>query len=182
MNIRYAIIEMMICLCFVFCTGCQTTEKIHVEFTTEEWSTQYATEENDSAERAVICVDVCGEVLSPGVYVLAEGSRVCDAIEAAGGLTADAARESVNMARIIADGEQIIVIAKTQAGITDSKVNINTATIEELCALPGLGEEKAEAIISYRKSHGYFRTIEDLMKVTGIKEGLFQKIKDKIRV
>ncbi len=128
-----------------------------------------------------IYVDVCGAVNVPGVYELSENARVCDAIEAAGGLTEDAAREAVNMARTLSDGEQIFVASKAESSLSD-KLNINTATLEELCSLPGLGEAKAQAIIDYRLQHGSFQNLEDLMKVPGIKEGLYQKIREMIRI
>lgn len=146
-------------------------------------------------------VYVCGEVHSPGVYELKSGSRVFEAIEMAGGVTEDAAYEAINQARTVEDGEQIYVPSREEAkeyaagtqspgvGVTGSKgtdtkgkININTAGKEELMTLTGIGEAKAESILSYREEHGSFGDIEELMQIEGIKEGVFNKIKDDITI
>ena len=140
----------------------------------------------------MIYVDVCGEVLQPGVYCLVENARVCDAILAAGGFTELAAKEFVNQARVLSDGEQINIPSLldeqekdlTAGGeeVSDGLVNINTAEESELMTLPGIGKAKAADIISYRTEHGNFQKKEDLMQVPGIKEGLYQRLKDKIKI
>lgn len=153
-----------------------------------------------SGEAAVCIVHVCGAVQSPGVYTLAEGSRIYEAVAAAGGLLPEADGAYLNQASCITDGEQIYVPTQQEvleqsvtlvrngqstAGgteVQDTKVNLNTATKEQLCTLPGIGESKAESIISYREAHGAYGQIEDIMKVEGIKDGLFQKIRDRITV
>lgn len=166
-------------------------------------------------------VHICGEVVSPGVYELEAGSRIFQAVEAAGGFTENAAAEYLNMAELVGDGMKIVVpdirvldeasVCGTAAGgaaavgITDGgsfegrslnngkpvdqgagtekqKVNINTAPKEELMTLKGIGESKAEDIIAYRESHGGFSKIEDIMKISGIKNAAFDKIKDDITV
>lgn len=144
-----------------------------------------------------ICVFVCGEVASPGVYELALDSRVYQAVEAAGGLLGTAAGDYVNQAERITDGQRIYIpsleeVAEGTAelaagggnmsGAQDSggKVNLNTAGKEELMTLTGIGEKKAEAILSYRDANGGFRSIDELMQVEGIKEGTFEKIKEDI--
>lgn len=135
-----------------------------------------------------IVVYVCGAVHNPGVISLPEGSRICDAVEAAGGLTEEAGEGTVNLAALAEDGEMIRIPTEEEAAAArqeaDSKgiVNINTADISGLCTLPGIGESRAGDIIAYRESGGGFKKIEDIMKVPGIKEGAFQKIKDKITV
>lgn len=163
--------------------------------TTEE-ETEGTQEKNKEAKdiTATVCVYICGAVANPGVYELPEGSRVIQVIEAAGGLSADADMLLVNQARIVEDGEQIRIYTKEEAlgadlqiqtdgGKTaDSKININTADIDDLMTLPGIGEAKAEAIIEYRDAQGSFQTIEDIMNIPGIKEAVFSKIKDKITV
>jgi len=134
------------------------------------------TEENTTLE-AVIFVDIKGAVKKPGVYQMKAGDRVKDALEAAGGLTAEADSQKVNLAKRLED-QMVIVVPKVgeeaeaiPAGVTsketskEGKVNINTATVEELKTLKGVGEKKAEAIIEYRKKNGSFKTKEDLMKV-----------------
>lgn len=149
----------------------------------------------------VCVVYVCGAVMSPGVYNLPEGSRIYEAIEMAGGFADEADSEYLNQAGNLQDGMKLYVPTKeqveknevpTEQGNGDSllpretaddgRVNINTATEGMLCTLPGIGTSKAKSIISYREEHGAYEQIEDIMKVTGIKEGLFQKIRDKITV
>ena len=155
-------------------------------------------------EKLQICyVHVCGAVKSPGVYELTVDSRLFEAIQMAGGLTEDAAGEALNQAERIEDGSRIYVPTqeeikagveedaafvqnaddgKTDGSTSDGKVDINTAEKAELMTLSGIGEAKADAIIRYRKEHGSFQKIEDLMEVEGIKEGVFQKVKDQIKV
>ena len=149
------------------------------------------TEENTTLE-AVIFVDIKGEVKKPGVYQMKVGDRVKDALDAAGGLTAEADSQKVNLAQRVED-QMVIVVPKVgeeaeaiPAGATskevskEGKVNINTATVEELKTLKGVGEKKAEAIIEYRKKNGSFKTKEDLMKVRGIGKKLFESFKERI--
>ncbi len=139
---------------------------------------------------AEICVYICGAVHEPGVYELPEGSRVHEALEMAGGMTEEAAAYALNLARIAVDGEQIYVPdaeeIQGQSILSGSgyekKVNINTASMEELMTLTGIGEAKAESIIRYREENGGFQSIEDLMEIGGIKEGVFEKIKDDITI
>lgn len=146
-------------------------------------------------------VHICGEVISPGVYELEDGSRVFQAVEKAGGLTENAAAEYLNMAERISDGMKIVVFSKEEAeAVKDrgvfpvsssqegqqqgqkSRINLNTATKEELMTLRGIGEAKADDILQYRESHGSFQKIEDIMKISGIKDAAFQKIKEDITV
>lgn len=189
MLMRYVII-FIIPFCMVFMLwGCGSNAA--VEFQTD--SLEYEADGADSIEsqspatasEAVIYVDVCGEVNRPGVYRLSEQSRVCDAISAAGGFTDEAATASINQARLLSDGEQLVVPSSEtaeQTELSDGLVNINTADVSELCTLPGIGEVKAADIVAYRQEHGSFQSIEELMQVPGIKEGLFQTLKDKIKI
>ena len=147
-----------------------------------------------------ITVYICGAVKHPGVYSLLNGQRVCDAVNAAGGFKKSAACSAINLAKALSDGEQVTVPTKKQASSyrkdkgngsqdkdisrPDGKqglVNINTASREELMALPGIGESKADAVIEYRLSNS-FKSIEDIKNVTGIKDGVFNQIKDQITV
>ena len=144
-------------------------------------------------------VHVCGEVVNPGIYELPAGSRIYEAVKAAGGFTENAAEESVNLASPIEDGVQIRIYSKDEAETLaagaapfdgfeasgegkEPVVNLNTATKEELMTLSGIGESRAEDIIRYREENGGFQNIEDIMKVSGIKDAAFQKIKDRITV
>lgn len=154
-------------------------------------------------EEAVLVVHICGAVNMPGVYELPAGSRIYEAVSAAGGFCEEADRDFLNQAQLIDDGSRICVPTKEEtalagkepqafiSGGADSSaegggnsgpVNINTASKEELCALSGIGSGRAESIINYRRENGKFHTIEEIMNVEGIKDGLFQKIKDKITV
>ncbi len=151
-------------------------------------------EEQEPAE--TVYVYVCGAVNAPGVYELKKDARVFEAITLAGGMTAEAAPEAVSQARTVADGEQIYVptvreVQMQGAGVEDivtgnadvsGKVNINTAGKEELMTLTGIGEAKAQSILDYREEHGQFGSIEDLMLIEGIKEGVFNKIKEDITI
>ena len=167
-----------------------------------------------------IYVDVSGAVVSPGVYCLDAGSRIFQAIEAAGGCTTEAAPVCLNQAAELSDGQKVYVptvqeaedVAAgngaggnagnlwdlgTQSSVTGQtsqgtgqvsedtgtgKVNINTADKELLTTLPGVGSSKADAILAYRQDQGGFSSIEEIMNVEGIKEGVFARIKDRISV
>lgn len=136
------------------------------------------------------CVYICGAVAEPGVYELVAGSRIVAAVEAAGGFLPEAATEAVNLAELLKDGMQIVVPTKEevqeakQAALkqSDGRVNLNTASVEELCTLNGIGESRAEAILAYRLELGTFRSIEQLKDVSGIGEGLFNQIKSNIYI
>ena len=144
------------------------------------------------SQETIIFVDIKGAVKNPGVYQMKSGDRVKDALDAAGGLTDEADSQKVNLAQRVED-QMVIVVPKVgeeateiPAGVTskeaakDGKVNINTATVEELKTLKGVGEKKAEAIIEYRKKNGSFKTKEDLMKVRGIGKKLFESFQERI--
>ena len=149
---------------------------------------------------ASIIVDVRGAVAKPGVYTLTAGSRVQDALAQAGDVLPNAETRTLNLARKVNDGEQIYVptvgdatvpppaasgksnpsnaATKTPIGI----INLNTATLEELDALPGIGPSIAQRIIDFRTQNGAFEKIEDVKKVRGIGDALFSAIKDRITV
>lgn len=145
-----------------------------------------------------IYVYVCGAVNQPGVYELPADARVFEAIEAAAGYLEGAAVEYMNQAALLTDGQQIRIptmeevqewaesaeiVATVQGQETDSGlININTASASQLMTLSGIGEAKARAIIAYRENKGSFKTIEELMNIEGIKEGVFNKLKDQITV
>lgn len=160
---------------------------------TEEASVEFAeniTDKSKDIEISTIFVYVCGEVNSPGVYELMEGSRICDAIEAAGDVTKKASIEILNLATLVKDGDKIYVPSfnekiekdNSSSKADDGKVNINIASKEELMSLPGIGSVRADAIISYRETNGSFEDITDIKKVSGIKEAAFLKIKNMISV
>lgn len=146
-------------------------------------------------------VYVCGAVEAPGVYMLNTGDRIYEAIALAGGLTEEANTSTVNQAEMVSDGQMIFVPTREEAAarivsvsemgventseqesVSDGKVNLNTATLAELMTLSGIGESKAQSILDYRNKNGAFSSVEEIMNVDGIKEGLYNRIKDSIRV
>ena len=148
----------------------------------------------------IIIIDIAGEIVSPGVYSLKEGSRIIDAIEIAGGLTEKADVRFINRAEMIFDGSKIYIPSKeestdtsigttyTTAGRTtvtigaNQLININTASSEELQKIPGVGPSTAEKIIAYRTTYGKFKTIEDLINISGIGNKTLEKMKGYITV
>ncbi len=194
-------------LCVAAITGCgrKTADFVNTntqpDTETVEMPSVAETESETDSSIPSLYVYICGAVVSPGVYELPAGSRVHDAFVMAGGFADDAAVEYWNQARPLLDGEMIYVPTIEEAadrsqeewnsagGMGDStepsqqkKININTATREELMTLPGIGESKALTILAYRKEHGRFAGIEDLMQIPGIKEAVFSKIQDYITV
>ncbi|MEQ2718039.1 helix-hairpin-helix domain-containing protein [Fusicatenibacter saccharivorans] len=157
-------------------------------------------EAQEAAPEETVQVYICGAVASPGVYTLPGGSRVVQAVEAAGGFLPDAEEKILNLARKIEDGEQITVWTREEAEnmeITETpqqntggteqasgsgKVNLNTAGKEELMTLSGIGESRADAIIAYREANGPFGSIEEIMNIEGIKGKMFEKIRGSIEV
>lgn len=140
-----------------------------------------------------ITIDVGGEVERPGVFELPTGSRVYEAIKAAGGVTANADASDINQARLLSDGEQIYIFTKSPKSSgtkTSTKVKpqgsasvlINRATAKEFEALDGIGPVLAARIIAFRKANGPFFAIDDLLKVPGIGAGTLSKFKSKLRV
>lgn len=146
--------------------------------------------EENVAEQKQIYVYVCGAVKSPGVAELPQGSRGVDALQAAGGFLETAKEDYVNLAEKLSDGqklyfptkEEVCILTEEEARLRSGLVNINTADVEALCELPGIGSARAQDIIAYREANGGFRQKEDLMKVNGIKESTFNKLCDKITV
>ena len=189
-------------LWLVVVSGCGKTEKVYLSTEKETEATERVEQsvwqdtEQEKVEQDTDCaVYVCGAVVTPGVYVLPGGSRIYEAVAAAGGMQEDAAYESLNQAEEIHDGQMIVVLTEeemksvqvqtddTQKSDTaDGRVDLNTATKTQLMTLPGIGETKADSIIAYREKNGGFSSIEDIKKIEGIKEGVFSKIKDSIAV
>jgi competence protein ComEA len=124
-----------------------------------------------------------GEVQNPGVYQLASNSRVLDAIFASGGFTKDADQASINLARLVNDGEQILVLARgtqsqSSSGGQTGLVNLNFADASQLDALPGIGPTLAQRIVDYRKANGGFTSLGDLGKVAGFGPSVLGKLTD----
>lgn len=223
-------IVILICLLCVFLNGCgETEDEIVLRYETEsdnrysdsssrlnaaDYSGFVVDNESENNEKVaedpedsqlLLVVYVCGEVNNPGIYELASGSRMFDAVDAAGGYSVNAAETYLNLAECIQDGQKIYVpsveeleensptvninnsgavgnISESSGESNKTKVNINTATESELMTVPGIGQSKAKAIIAYRSEKGNFNSTEDIMQITGIKEGLYSKVKDYICV
>lgn len=151
---------------------------------------------------ASVYVYVCGRVKRAGVYAVSGNTRIYEVINLAGGLEDDADISTVNQAEKVEDGQKIYIpsaeemrqarengefgesAVMTPGGISkdDGLVNINTADSAALQTLTGIGASRAQAIIDYRNENGSFEKIEDIMNVAGIKEGMFSKIRDRIKV
>lgn len=157
--------------------------------------------------QALLHVFVCGSVCRPDVYALPEGSRITDAVRAAGGFSEDAARDALNLAELLTDGEKIRIPSEeewraaeaaastggaenasgvpenasgTSADRSGGRIDLNSASQKELMTLPGIGESKAARIIAWREQHGPFRSTGDLMRIPGIKQATYNELKDLI--
>lgn len=154
--------------------------------------------ENDLQETGKMMIDIKGGVESPGVYEMEENSRVIDCIEKAGGFLTEAEQKTVNLAQRTEDqmviyipmkGEDLSEFEHLQTNHLGSesesgqkKVDLNKADKEQLKTLNGIGETKAENIISYRETDGFFENIEEIKNISGIGEGTYEKLKDEIQV
>lgn len=194
--VKYVFLCVSIGFTFLIFEGCgyhagESSELREAELPADKEET--SSQESDETAPGHIYVYVCGEVCAPGVYELPADSRMYEAIEAAGGMTEAASAETLNQAEKLSDGQKINVLSveeeeaqSKEAGevqeASDGRVNLNTAAKEELMTLPGIGEVKAEAIIRYREEAGGFTSIEELKEIEGIKDGVFNKVKDRIKV
>ena len=140
------------------------------------------------AAKAVV-VDVVGAVRRPGLYRLSEGARVADALARAGGATSKAQLELVNLAAPLADGEQVVVPRRgaaaptaggggAAAGVAAGPVHLNTATLEQLDSLPGVGPVTAQKILDYRQEHGAFGSVDELDGIPGIGPARLEQLRD----
>jgi competence protein ComEA len=143
-----------------------------------------------TASAKAVVVDVVGAVRRPGLYRLTEGARVADALARAGGATARAQLDLVNLAAPISDGEQIVVPRRGAAppaagapsggatGLPAGPVHLNTATLEQLDALPGVGPVTAQKILDYRQEHGAFGSVDELDAIPGIGPARLEQLRD----
>ena len=175
------------------------SENVKQEESEENASSEIKDSEYPEADDTgkTVFVYVCGAVCQPGVYELSAQSRAYEAVAMAGGLLENARSDAVNLAEVLTDGQKLqipyigedaVAEASGQTTATDSKdvtdatVNINTATVDMLMTLKGIGQTRAGDIIAYREKHGSFQNKEDIMNVDGIKQGTYDKIKDNISV
>lgn len=199
-------IVVFFCISFItFMSSCEHKEAEVIYSASDSYHSETVVDQNENEEQIneepvpleMLYIDVSGAVKQPGVYKLPVGSRIYQAIEAAGGFLPTADYRNLNRAQIMTDGQQIYVYTteelkkETPDKITeeiafvenqDQRIDLNTATLEQLMTLPGIGKTRAEAVLNYRKETGLFSAIEDIMYVQGIKEGTFLKIKEQIVV
>ncbi len=202
-GIAFVSIAVIVLIC-LSAWGFFASPGVVVQRTDDSSSTTEAESGTDETAVKHIFVHVVGSVQAPGMVELEAGQRVSDAVQAAGGFTPEADQLSVNLARQVEDGEQIVV-GSVQEGTASSgsaqsssssfeqggksgtsaasgKVNINTATVEQLTTLKGVGEATAQKIIDYRQQNGSFKKIEDLKNVSGIGDKRYAALKDSITV
>lgn len=166
-----------------------------------EVSDEITNAETSSVLDEQIVIHIAGQVVNPGIVKLKDGSRIVEAIEAAGGVTADANLEKINLAYILEDGMKVYIpsindeeensyVTTGSNGISSNsssskqnlKININTASVEDFEQIPGIGSSIASRIVKYRKENGKFATIEDIKNVSGIGDSKFNNIKNYIYV
>ncbi|WP_429844105.1 helix-hairpin-helix domain-containing protein [Brevibacillus sp. FIR094] len=181
----------------------ETKELTDNSATTQPAKSEKATLEKDKDQQPPpppLYVDVKGQVKNPGLYQFEPGTRVANAIEKAGGALPNADLVQINLAAPLTDGAALVIPAKgatapvsasiglvqsaTSRSTTgaSSAINLNTATVEELMSLPGIGEARAKAIVDYRSKQGTFRSADDLKQIEGIGEKMFARIKDRLVV
>lgn len=196
------LLELVICVSALISpaglTGCASRRPVLIDYeaqSAEASSTGESAQAKETAsggktkrEDRQICVFVCGAVCSEGVYYLPAGARVCDAVEAAGGFTGEADTAFVNQAALLADEQKLWIPTRDEsrampqqssagtAGENDGRIDINTADLQQLMQIPGIGEVKAADIIKYREEHGKFGDISEIMNVNGIGEASFNKM------
>lgn len=209
MKIKYMIMALLLLLQMAFLSACASPSPQAVlqdAVSGQEAQEQPVTEsggygeeigENVTMPRDDIYVHICGAVQSPGVYALPAGSRLYEAIEAAGGFLPEACQDYCNLALTVSDGMQYQIptqeemlsgelpnVGQENQSSYDAQglLDINLATVTELMELPGIGQTRADAIITYREERGAFSCKEDLMQVTGIKGATYEKIESYITV
>lgn len=190
---RYLILVCDLLLSLLLCS----CDRSQVELVTEQEYAGYDMSDEETTdipfldEDTEIAVYVCGAVVNPGVYYLPADAIKQDALCAAGGLQDGASECYVNLAEKLSEGERIYFPFEDEleadysfvaVDADDGKININTASKEELMTLPGIGESKADSVIEYRETSGGFTDIEEIMNIPGIKEGIYNNIKDYIVV
>jgi competence protein ComEA len=195
-NVNKTGFVLVLFLCITICGGCK--RKSYIESQSENSNVKDVKLDDKKADKSrvdlkpgEIYVDVEGAVQKAGVYKLKSGSRIYQAIKSAGGLREDASIQNLNQAELLEDGQKIYIFSQNEYEAEQQKnvdsgddklVNLNTATADELMTLPGVGKSKADSIIKFREEQGCFKTKKDLMKIPGIKQGVFSKLENLIKV
>lgn len=180
-------------------------------FNSKKSSSTHSSSTNNQSQQDTVTCDISGAVKHPGVYTLKNGARLNDLLLVAGGVTKRASLKNINRALLLKDQNQVYIPHKgekvdnftptigssdtstsaslpsstsssTSSTSTSEKININTASVQDLQKLSGIGEKRAEQIISYREQNGGFKSIEDLTKISGIGEKTFEKLKDQLEL
>ena len=193
-KINICFIFLMFSMCLVTFSSCGKTSYLDKSLdsdssleTSDKKNSTNSTSKNTTSYGKCF-VQVSGAVNNPGVYELSGDSRIFHAVLMAGGLREDADDANLNQAEKITDGQKIVIKTKDEVAMEvagsadDGKVNINTADAKTLMTLPGIGQSKADSIIKYRESKGNFNSIEDIKNISGIKDGVYNKIADSIKV
>lgn len=175
---------LLACLC-IFMAGCRKQDITIISDISSETEQADVMISREETERTIV-VHVCGAVVSPGVYTLPADARIYEAVEAAGGFLDGADTQWCNQAQGLSDGEQLRIYtleetsemnAPAEYGTTSGMVNVNTASADALCALPGIGTAKAKAIVDHRNQNGPFSSAEDLLRVKGIGSSILERIR-----
>lgn len=190
---------MLVCLMGCAQPQMQFVERSQVSSQVEISSQVLPEVASEEKKPETLYVHVCGAVKEAGIYRFPVDARVFEAIEAAGGLTQEAAAESVNQARLLTDGEELYIPTKEEVlsasavpgaetpvsageSTEDDRININTADVDTLTGLNGIGKAKAEAIIAWREENGGFSSVEEIKNIDGIADKTYEKLKDRITV
>ena len=204
--------RLVICMLILFC-GCLTggcgrrraAELVSYAATQDDEESRASAQEKD--RQTEISVFVCGAVRNEGVYVLPEGARVLDAVNAAGGFSEEADTSYLNQAAYVTDAQKLVIPTKEEAqalleqegsgtaGVPpdgssdgpagqggDGLIDLNTATVQDLMTIPGIGEVKAKGIITYRDQHGAFGDVSEITNVNGIGDAMLERIRPYITV
>lgn len=179
-------IFLIIGLFCVFLCGCEDKEMVITNSNEDENGIQNDVSDEfvQSDETVKMYVYLCGAVNKPGIYEIESDTRAFEVIEMGGGLDEEADADVINQASVVSDGQQIRIpyIGENINIPDDNLIDLNSASVEELCEIPGIGESRANSIIEYREKNNGFKSTEELMNISGIKEATYKKIESYVTV